>query len=240
MRSVFVQVDIGDPVIFNRQHKAFAVSQEFYTQIGQKSLGLSGPLPELNTEYVDLLKAAYEANPAWSNKGPFQAQPPSSLTAGKLIIRLLEDKAPKAAENFRCLCSGEKGIGKSSKKLLHYKGCNFHRIVKGFVCQGGDIVQGDGSGGDSIYGGKFNDDKAALKLKHGSIGAVSMANSGKNSNTSQFFVTLAPASKCDGKHVVFGEVTEGLDVLQRIDEEAASADGIPRVPVVISDCGIVK
>lgn len=86
----------------------------------------------------------------------------------------------------------------------------------GFVAQGGDFVRGDGSGGDSIYGGKFNDDKAALKLKHDAAGVVAMANSGKNTNSCQFYITLAPAPACDGKHVVFGKVVEGMEVITRI------------------------
>ncbi len=167
-------------------------------------------------------------------------------------------QAPKAAENFRCLCTGERGKGKKSGVPLHYQGVPFHRIATGFVCQGGDIVKGDGSGGDSIYGGSFNDEKPGLKLKHDAAGVcrrcnaaavsmallflktsyqhitavvmhprvvhlqvVSMANSGKNSNTSGFFITLAPAPQCDGKHVILGWVVEGLDIVQRIGERLA-------------------
>ena len=99
------------------------------------------------------------------------------------------------------------------------------------------MVKGDGSGGESIYGMKFNDEKPGLKLKHDAPGVLSMANSGKNSNSSQFFLTLAPAPQLDGKHVVFGRCVEGLDVLARIDREAASETGVPRVPVTIADCG---
>ncbi|KFM23630.1 Peptidyl-prolyl cis-trans isomerase cypE [Auxenochlorella protothecoides] len=95
----------------------------------------------------------------------------------------------------------------------------------------------DGSGGDSIYGKPFNDEKGGLKLKHDAAGIVSMANSGKNSNTSQFFLTLGPAPACDGKHTVFGRVVEGLPILQRIDALAASKDGDPLTDVCISDSG---
>ncbi|KAK9854203.1 hypothetical protein WJX84_000458, partial [Apatococcus fuscideae] len=114
-------------------------------------LGLQGLLSELDEDSIDLLCSSYKANPSWSQKGEFRPLPPHSLTAGKVVIKLHTDKAPKAAENFKCLCTGERGKGKSSGKPLHFKGCEFHRIVKGFVCQGGDVVKGDGSGGDSIY-----------------------------------------------------------------------------------------
>ncbi|GFH24060.1 peptidyl-prolyl cis-trans isomerase, partial [Haematococcus lacustris] len=113
-----------------------------------------------------------------------------------------------------------------------------HRIVKSFCAQEGDIVRGDGSGGDSIYGGAFNDEKKGLGMKHDRLGVVAMANSGKNSNTSQFFITLGPAPQCDGKHVVFGMVVEGMEVLHRLNEEAASEDGTPRVVVTVADCGL--
>jgi peptidylprolyl isomerase len=120
----------------------------------------------------------------------------------------------------------------------------FHRIVKDFVCQGGDYTRGDGSGGESIWGRKFKDEKEGLKLGHDTIGVLSMANSGaKNSNSSQFFFTLVDdCRRLDGKHVVFGKVVdddggEGVQILRRINEEAASADGTPRVEVRIADCG---
>lgn len=113
--------------------------------------------------------------------------------------------------------------------------------MKDFCLQGGDIVKNDGSGGDSIYNGTFKDEKAALKLKHGMTGVVSMANSGPNTNKSQFFFTLGPASQCDGKHVVIGKVVndEGIAFLNRINEVAAGDDGTPRKDVIISDCGVV-
>jgi peptidylprolyl isomerase len=122
---------------------------------------------------------------------------------------------------------------------LHFKGCPFHRIQSGFVAQGGDVTRFDGSGGESIYGKKFNDEKDALKLKHDAPGVVAMANSGKNSNSSQFFVTLQKAPQCDGKHVVIGRVTpEGLPVVAAI-AAAGSASGAPAVMVVVADCGVL-
>ena len=157
----------------------------------------------------------------------------------RLEIELDLKAAPKACENFRCLCTGEKGTGKASGKALHYKGLRMHRIVKGFVAQGGDVVKNDGSGGDSIYNGAFKDEKAGLALKHSAAGVVAMANAGPHTNKSQFFVTLAAAPQCDGKHVVLGKVTnnEGLELLKKIDELAASESGEPKADVLIVDCG---
>ena len=114
-----------------------------------------------------------------------------------------------------------------------------HRIVKGFVVQGGDVVKNDGSGGDSIYNGAFKDEKPGLALKHDGPGVVAMANSGPHTNKSQFFVTLGAAPQCDGKHVVLGKVVnaEGLEFLKKIDELAASPSGEPRAHVLIANCG---
>ena len=172
----------------------------------------------------------------------FRFDAPAALRAGRIVVDLLTDVAPKTCENFRCLCTGERGLGKSSKKPLHYKGTRFHRVVSGFVMQGGDVVRKDGSGGDSIYGGKFKDERAGLRVAHGGRGAVAMANSGKNSNTSQFYVTLSDGSgkRLDGAHVVFGRVVEGLEVVKEVERRAGSAadgDGTPREAVVIADCG---
>eukprot|EP00198_Chlamydomonas_reinhardtii_P000963 XP_001690298.1 peptidyl-prolyl cis-trans isomerase, cyclophilin-type [Chlamydomonas reinhardtii] len=188
--------------------------------------------------FGSMLLEAYAGDPSWASKGDASTRRPADIRAGRVVVELYDKEVPKTVDNFKCLLTGEKGLGKSSKKPLHYKGNKFHRVVKGFCCQGGDIVRGDGSGGDSIYGGQFNDEKPGLKFKHDAPGVLSMANSGKNTNTSQFFFTLAPAPQCDGKHVVFGKVVEGLEVLARIDAEVASADGTPRLDVTVADCGV--
>lgn len=236
--SAFLDIAIGDIDQHAADARAYELGKHLCAALGPQ-YGLPTNPAELDDEGRELLLDASRSDPSWSGRGRLALEPPVPITAGRIVIELFDAAAPKAVENFRCLCTGERGLGKSSKKPLHFKGTSFHRIVRGFCCQGGDIVKGDGSGGDSIFGGKFNDDKAALKLKHDAAGVLSMANSGKNSNTSQFFFTLAPAPQCDGKHVVFGRVTSGLDVLARIDAEAASDSGEARVHVTITDCGVL-
>ncbi|KAL4368704.1 hypothetical protein GQ457_05G002930 [Hibiscus cannabinus] len=152
----------------------------------------------------------------------------------KLVIELFADVVPKTAENFRALCTGEKGIGKSTGKLLHYKGTFFHRIIKGFMAQGGDFSMGNGTGGESIYGGKFADEN--FKLSHDGPGVLSMANSGPSTNGSQFFITFKRQPHLDGKHVVFGKVIKGMGVLKKI-EQVGTGDGKPTQLVKISACG---
>lgn len=153
--------------------------------------------------------------------------------AGRLSFELFADKVPKTAENFRALCTGEKGTGVSGKPLS-YRGCAFHRIIPDFMCQGGDFTAGNGTGGESIYGMKFADENFALQ--HDQPGLLSMANAGPNTNGSQFFITTAITPWLNGKHVVFGVVREGLEVLQAM-EACGSNSGRPNAAVVIDDCG---
>ena len=143
-------------------------------------------------------------------------------------------KTPKTSENFRSLCTGEKGIGKSGKPL-HYKGSTFHRVINGFMAQGGDFTNGNGTGGESIYGSKFADENFIFKHLHG--GLLSMANSGKNTNGSQFFITFQATRHLDGKHVVFGKVRDSsLKVFFDL-ERYGSGSGKTTSPIVISNCG---
>jgi len=152
------------------------------------------------------------------------------------VFRLHGDKTPKTAENFRALCTGEKGTGKSGKPL-HFKGSKFHRIIPQFMLQGGDFTRGNGTGGESIYGEKFPDEN--FVLQHTKPGLLSMANAGPNTNGSQFFITTVPCPWLNGKHTVFFEVTEGYDLVQKI-EKLGSQSGSPTQVVTIADCGELK
>ncbi|XP_057868456.1 peptidyl-prolyl cis-trans isomerase CYP40 isoform X1 [Cryptomeria japonica] len=154
---------------------------------------------------------------------------------GRIVVELYSDIVPKTAENFRALCTGEKGTGPHTGAPLHYKGVPFHRLMRGFIIQGGDISAHDGTGGESIYGLNFEDEN--FILKHERKGMLSMANSGPNTNGSKFMITTTRTSHLDGKHVVFGKVIKGKGVIRAIEHISTGDNDCPTVDIIIADCG---
>jgi len=154
--------------------------------------------------------------------------------AGRIKMELFAHMAPKTAENFRQLCTGEM---KKGGKPVGYKGCAFHRIIKGFMLQGGDFVNGDGTGCTSIYGENFDDEN--FDIKHTGPGIMSMANSGPGTNGCQFFITCEKCEWLDGKHVVFGKLVDGPSLLtvRKLENVSVGANSKPKLQCVISECG---
>eukprot|EP00927_Polykrikos_kofoidii_P007092 TRINITY_DN12895_c1_g1_i1.p1 TRINITY_DN12895_c1_g1~~TRINITY_DN12895_c1_g1_i1.p1 ORF type:complete len:318 (-),score=73.65 TRINITY_DN12895_c1_g1_i1:65-952(-) len=229
---VWLDIDINENRAAYQRAKDFVAARNLAYSLSSDRLEmLSG------SEKKRVKDQLYPSDFDWSKKGRIAVvMPPERIT-----FELWPDVAPLAVQNFISLCTGHKGIGGGGRPL-HYKGCNVHRIVKDFIVQGGDILMGNGTGGESVYGKPFKDDKLALKVKLDRRGLLAMGNSGKNSNTSQFFITLGDGKKIEsltGKHVVFGEIVDGEKVLSFIDQCAdEGGDEKPKYSVVLADSGV--
>jgi len=155
--------------------------------------------------------------------------------AGRIMVQLFDQIVPQTCANFKQLCTGEANNNSMQRFTLSYKGVPFHRVIKGFMIQGGDLTNGNGTGGYSIYGPNFSDEN--LQLKHDRPGLLSMANAGPNTNSSQFFITTAPTPHLDGKHVVFGMVVKGMEIVHLIENQQTDVNDKPLIPCIISNCG---
>ncbi|KAG0741703.1 hypothetical protein G6F57_003683 [Rhizopus arrhizus] len=237
-RKIFLEIKIGN---IGQHENASARYQSAKAWVNQwwSTYGFaSNDLDQLGPEDKETAKDILSNDPKAINE-KWLVDAPEPLKGGIIEIELFEKDCPKTCENFVSLCKGGK-IGKSSKKPLHYENTKMFRLVPGFVVQGGDVTRGDGSGGDSIYNGKFNDEKPGLAKKFDRKGLVAMANSGKNSNTSQFFITLGDKhsqfDKINGKYVIFGQVSKGFEVLDEINKVSETQEQ-PQETITITNCG---
>ena len=179
-------------------------------------------VPSNNTLYEDL------------SLNPYFDIEVGGIYQGRIVFQLFDDVVPKTCKNFRFLCSN----GLLIKGTPSYEGSSFHRVIKNFMLQGGDFTNGDGTGGMSIYGNKFEDEN--FELKHNQPGLLSMANSGPNTNGSQFFITTEKTDWLDDKHVVFGLVIGGYDIVTKIENLETDGNNKPKLDVVIKKCGLIK
>lgn len=249
-KRIYLDIDI------NHSRECYARAAEFVDATNLRYNFSSKNIADLGGRERESIKEFYSNDFDWCSKGPIVIKPQSAC---RIIIELYEQSSPLACENFEAICVGNKGLAKSSNMPLSYKNVKFHRIIPGFIAQGGDFVFQNGSGGESIWGKKFKDEKGGLSRKHDKAGVVSMCNGGKHSNTSQFFFTFAPCPQLDGKHVVFGQIVSGMEVLEMMSAAAravASTSGGgsgggqgemdlddrvgPGADVVITECGVFK
>eukprot|EP00397_Hematodinium_sp_SG-2012_P038122 GEMP01041431.1.p1 GENE.GEMP01041431.1~~GEMP01041431.1.p1 ORF type:complete len:323 (+),score=54.18 GEMP01041431.1:131-1099(+) len=229
-------VSVGDEVmiddLFTKPITAEESYWEFQTIKGQKCLMVIVAKREKWQTFEHLL--VKEEHPADTEITHicFMDIDADGESLGRIIFGMYGNQVPKTVDNFRALCTGEKS---TDEEKLGYEGSAFHRVIPAFMCQGGDYTKGDGTGGKSIYGDKFEDEN--FTMKHVKQGALSMANSGPNSNGSQFFITLTQTPHLDGSHVVFGEVTAGFfDVVKKM-EELGSTQGTTSKKITIKACG---
>lgn len=228
----FLDFDVGD------DRRKLSLCAAFVNACDTRYGFGSSDILSLGGSELTRIPTMYELDHEWSDRGTIATHPP--MNGMRVVVELYPATSPLASQNFYRLCQGKEASPGASGKTLHYRGSAVHRVQSGFVIQGGDFIFGNGSGGESVYGGKggkFKDDRGGLALKHDCAGVLSMGNSGKHSNTSQFFLTLGSAPQCDGKHVVFGRVVSGMSVLRSIEERAGSAAGAPTTTVTITECG---
>ncbi|KAJ3275710.1 hypothetical protein HDV01_007176 [Terramyces sp. JEL0728] len=220
MQKVFLEITIGNKQDYEKELEKYNHAKQLLEKIYQ-SYGLPSNLEELSPDELEILQD--------NSKQELRFTEPENINKGRIVIEL-DPNTPKTLANFLKICTGEV-TSKTTRKPLHYKNTPIHRIVKDYIIQGGDVIRGDGSGGESIYGGKFNDEKHGLARKFVKA-SVGMANSGKNSNTCQFFFSMNDFQKLNGKYVCFGQAVEGIDILDLINQTSE--------PVYVSDCGVAE
>ncbi|KAJ3161118.1 hypothetical protein HDU86_007740 [Geranomyces michiganensis] len=244
-RRAFLDLRIGDPAARAAEEEAHARAVSFVDEKGAE-LGLQpgASVDKLEDWQKEMILESHAADPTWSAKGKIQLDPPADPRGGRLLFELDVDGCPKTTANFASLCTGAAGFSKTAKtKPLHFKQTPVHRIISNYIAQGGDVTRGDGSGGDSIYSSTFKDEPAGIKTGFArGRGVLAMANSGKHSNTSQWFVTLTDdktqLKKMEGKYVVFGHLIEGANVLDALNA-VGSESGTPSEQVLVWDSGVL-
>lgn len=225
---VYLDVDIGG------HREAYERARDFVSATSLR-YGLSSRLEDLGGSERARLPELYSSDYEWLSKGRIELSP---ARAERIEIELFDEVAPNSVKNFIALCTGSAGRAKGSNLPLNYRGSKLHRLVHGAFIQGGDFVFGNGAGGESIWGGTYKDEPRALKLPIDARGLLCMSNCGKNTNGSQFFLTLAPLPKLTGKHIVFGRVVSGFEVLDMIGEIECDGE-MPMKHICIKECGLL-